>query len=137
DETATAMGARRLRQWIERPLLDREQIEKRLAIVETLKTHFFERLELQETLKGVYDLERLAGRVSYGNVNARDLVQLRKSLEKVPAILEIIKKIDNDQAKALMSDTNSCENLVNRLRAGIVTDPPLTIKEGGIINDNF
>src|SRR5699024_4990802 len=81
DETVTAMGGRRLKQWIERPLLDREQITERLSMVESFIEHFFEREALREELKGVYDLERLAGRVAYGNVNARDLVQLRNSLQ--------------------------------------------------------
>lgn len=137
DETVTAMGARRLKQWIERPLLDQEQIERRLAVVEALTKHFFEREELREMLKGVYDLERLAGRVSYGNVNARDLVQLRRSLERVPAITGAVKKLNSDQANTLLADIDLCEALVERLRAAIVEDPPLSIKEGGIVNDGF
>lgn len=137
DETVTAMGARRLKQWIERPLLHQQQIEKRLAVVEALTKHFFEQEELRETLKGVYDLERLAGRVSYGNVNARDLVQLRRSLERVPAITQAVGKLDSDEANALMTDINLCEDLVERLKASLVEDPPLSIKEGGLITDGF
>lgn len=137
DKTVTPMGARRLKQWIERPLLEQTKIEKRQTIVQAFKTNFFERMELREMLEGVYDLERLAGRISYGNVNARDLVQLRKSLEKVPNILETVKKIDNNQINALVAHMNECEDLVKRLKAGIVTDPPVSIKEGGIIQDNF
>ncbi len=82
DETATAMGGRMLRQWIDRPLINQRAIEKRLSIVETLKNHYFERHDLRELLTGVYDLERLSGRVAFGNANARDLIQLKKSLCK-------------------------------------------------------
>ncbi|MDF8188655.1 hypothetical protein P4734_14985, partial [Listeria monocytogenes] len=78
--TQTAMGGRMLKQWIDRPLIDRKKIIDRQNDVSELMAHFFERLELVENLKNVYDLERLAGRVAYGNVNARDLIQLRNSL---------------------------------------------------------
>lgn len=137
DETATAMGGRRLKQWIERPLLDREQITERLSIVEAFIDHFFERESLREELKGVYDLERLAGRVAYGNVNARDLVQLKKSLQRVPRLTETVKQMDNPYADRMLQHIDMCEALVGRLEAGIADDPPLSVKEGGIIKDGF
>lgn len=90
DETKTAMGGRLLKQWIDRPLIRKGQIEERQEIVETLIAHLFEREDLRERLKEVYDLERLAGRVAYGNVNARDLIQLKESLKQVPAIKQLV-----------------------------------------------
>lgn len=137
DKTITAMGARRLKQWIERPLLNRSPIEARLSIVMALTECFFEREELREQLKGVYDLERLAGRVAFGNVNARDLMQLKKSLERVPAIIDAVEKLDNHEANKVISEINLCEDLVRILEEGIVDSPPLSIKEGGVIKDGF
>src|SRR5690625_5644811 len=86
DKTVTAMGARTLKKWIERPLYNKNLIDNRLNIVESLLNGFLERETLRESLKYVYDLERLAGRISFGNVNARDLNQLKSSLKQVPAI---------------------------------------------------
>ncbi|HET7578090.1 MAG TPA: DNA mismatch repair protein MutS [Bacillales bacterium] len=137
DKTVTAMGGRRLKQWIERPLVNQKDIETRLAVVEALKEKFFEREELREQLKGVYDLERLAGRVAFGNVNARDLVQLKKSLERVPAIIEAVRELDNHQADQILKNIDLCEELVQKLQEGIMDDPPLSIKEGGIIKDGY
>src|SRR5690625_5697529 len=90
DETVTAMGARTLKKWLERPLIRQTLIEDRLEIVEQFYQAFMERDSLRETLKTVYDLERLAGRVSFGNVNARDLVQLKQSLQAIPNIKAIL-----------------------------------------------
>lgn len=137
DKTITAMGARRLKQWIERPLLNRESIEARLSIVSSLIERFFEREELREQLKGVYDLERLAGRVAFGNVNARDLVQLKKSLHRVPTIMGAVEKLDNREAAKIIEEIDLCEDLVRILEEGIVDDPPFSIKEGGVIRDGF
>ncbi len=137
DKTVTAMGGRMLKQWIERPLLDRHEIEKRHDMVETLLSHFFEREDLREKLKEVYDLERLAGRVAYGNVNARDLIQLRKSLEQVPAILKLAESLDNEYARFLTASADPCHELTGLLKRGIKEDPPLSVKEGGIIGDGF
>ncbi|HEX7065376.1 MAG TPA: DNA mismatch repair protein MutS [Bacillales bacterium] len=137
DRTMTAMGGRRLKQWIERPLLNRKEIEARLSVVEVLKERFFEREELREQLKGVYDLERLAGRVAYGNVNARDLIQLKKSLERVPQIIEAVRKLDNPRANQIIENIDLCEKLVQDLGEGLVDDPPLSVKEGGLIRDGF
>ena len=86
DETKTAMGGRLLKQWVDRPLIDKKQIEHRQNIVEMLIKKYFERQDLRERFKEVYDLERLAGRVAFGNVNARDLMQLKRSLQQVPII---------------------------------------------------
>ena len=94
DETKTAMGGRLLKQWIDRPLIDKRAIIERHELVETLIKAYFERQEIREKLKEVYDLERLAGRVAFGNVNARDLIQLKRSLQQIPVIRQIVEQLE-------------------------------------------
>lgn len=137
DKTETAMGGRLLKQWIERPLIDQEQIEKRLSLVEEFNSHFFIREELKEVLKRVYDLERLGGRIAFGNVNARDLIQLKNSLQQIPAVIELINKLDRKEAKDLITEVDPCESLKELLEKGIQDAPPLSIKEGNIIKNGF
>src|SRR5690625_6441276 len=96
DKTVTAMGDRTLKKWIERLLYNKNLIDNRHNIVESLLNGFLERETLRESLKYVYDLERLAGRISFGNVNARDLNQLKSSLKQVPAIKEVLKNFDSN-----------------------------------------
>ncbi|MEJ7291458.1 DNA mismatch repair protein MutS, partial [Staphylococcus epidermidis] len=86
DETKTPMGARRLKQWVDRPLINKNQINERLNIVEEFINRFIERDTLRNYLNQVYDIERLVGRVSYGYVNARDLIQLKHSISEIPNI---------------------------------------------------
>ena len=137
DETKTAMGGRLLKQWVDRPLIDQSEIEKRHAVVETLIAHYFERLELREKLTEVYDLERLAGRVAFGNVNARDLVQLKRSLLQIPEIKELIMKLPNDKAKVLAEQLDPCKEVTDLLERALVDNPPISIKEGNIIQDGY
>ncbi|HZG61008.1 MAG TPA: DNA mismatch repair protein MutS [Anoxybacillus sp.] len=137
DETITAMGGRLLKQWIDRPLLDRKKIERRLNMVETFMHHYFERQELRDLLREVYDLERLAGRVAYGNVNARDLIQLKKSLQQIPAIQAVMKRLENEDAQALAEQIDPCTELVDLLEKSIQDNPPLSVKEGDIIKDGY
>ncbi|WP_458413825.1 DNA mismatch repair protein MutS [Schinkia sp. CFF1] len=137
DETVTAMGARRLKQWIERPLLSQTEIENRLNLVETLLNNYFVRQELREALKPVYDLERLSGRVAFGNVNARDLIQLKKSLQQIPIITGLIEQLQNPYANVLFREIDRCESLLALIERGIDENPPLSIKEGGIIKDGY
>jgi len=137
DETKTAMGGRLLKQWIDRPLLDKKQIEIRHSMVETLMEQFFEREELRGLLKEVYDLERLAGRVAFGNANARDLIQLKKSLKKVPEIKKIIETLDNEYAKEIAEQIDPCNELTQLLEGSLIENPPLSVKEGNIIKDGF
>ncbi|MEK4199679.1 DNA mismatch repair protein MutS [Cytobacillus sp. FSL K6-0265] len=137
DETKTAMGSRMLKQWIDRPLINKDAIIERQSMVETFMNHYFEREELRDTLKEVYDLERLAGRVAFGNVNARDLFQLQKSLQQVPKIGHVVNQLTNDVAKKLASELDPCEDVTDLLERAIAENPPLTIKEGNIIADGF
>ncbi|HLS34887.1 MAG TPA: DNA mismatch repair protein MutS [Bacillota bacterium] len=137
DKTVTAMGTRKLKAWLERPLIQQKEIEKRLSIVSSLYEHFIEREELRELLKTVYDLERLVGRIAYGNVNARDLVQLRSSLENISPIKDVLSKIDNDNLRKINEQITVPTNIINLLKDSIVDDPPISITEGSIIKDGF
>ncbi|HDR5368113.1 DNA mismatch repair protein MutS [Bacillus anthracis] len=137
DKTKTAMGGRMLKQWMERPLIQKERIEERLEMVETFVNDYFLREDLKEKLKEVYDLERLAGKVAFGNVNARDLLQLRRSLLQVPAILEAISLLDNADAARLIQGADPCESLTELLGRSIQENPPLSIKDGDIIKDGY
>ncbi|MBM7701950.1 DNA mismatch repair protein MutS [Metabacillus iocasae] len=137
DKTVTAMGGRLLKTWIDRPLLQQQQIENRLNMVETFMNQFFEREELRELLTEVYDLERLAGRVAFGNVNARDLVQLKKSLQKIPFIQQVVKRLNHSYATELVEGMDPCERLESLLERGLKDHPPLSIKEGDIIKDGY
>lgn len=137
DETMTAMGGRMLKAWIDRPLINRTAIEYRHAFVDTLITHFFERQELREILREVYDLERLAGRVAFGNVNARDLIQLKQSLAHVPAMKELISNLASKEAIALANQLDPCEPVTELLSRALMDNPPISIKEGNIIKDGY
>ncbi len=138
DETHTAMGGRLLKQWLDRPLLNLTAIKQRQAQVGSLIDHYFERAELQDRLTKVYDLERLAGRVAFGSVNGRDLIQLRTSLEQIPAIKDVITKINDDhtfdQALQQLDPVDDVHDLIMR---AIVDDPPISVKDGGIIRDGY
>ncbi|WP_347550305.1 DNA mismatch repair protein MutS [Pseudalkalibacillus hwajinpoensis] len=137
DSSVTAMGGRLLKQWVERPLLQQREIEKRQELVETLMKQFFERETIREQLQGVYDLERLAGKVAFGNLNARDLVQLRKSLEKIPEIKQAVLSLDNPYAKELGEEILPCQDLVELLQEAIEDNPPLSVKEGQMMRDGY
>ncbi|MCS0652396.1 MULTISPECIES: DNA mismatch repair protein MutS [Bacillaceae] len=137
DETKTAMGGRLLKQWIDRPLIDEQEIKLRHSLVETLIGSFFEREEIREKLKEVYDLERLAGRVAFGNVNARDLVQLKKSLQQIPILKEMVSNLPNEEALRLAERLDACEEVTDTLESAIMENPPLSLKDGNIIQDGY
>ncbi|WP_147532224.1 DNA mismatch repair protein MutS [Bacillus marasmi] len=137
DETKTAMGGRLLKQWVDRPLISREGIERRHSLVETFLTHYFERQDLREKLTEVYDLERLSGRVAFGNVNARDLVQLKRSLWQIPAIKQLMASLPNESAVTLAEQLDPCEEVTDLLERALVENPPLSLKEGNIIQDGY
>ncbi|GGI66686.1 DNA mismatch repair protein MutS [Enterococcus alcedinis] len=137
DETKTAMGGRLLKQWIDRPLINQSQIETRQNQVGSLLNAFFERGDLQETLKKVYDLERLAGRVAFGNVNGRDLLQLKTSLQQIPFIRQILTGLNEGEWDALLAHISPMEELVALIERGIHEDAPLAITEGNVIKTGF
>nr|WP_221434243.1 DNA mismatch repair protein MutS [Geomicrobium halophilum] len=136
DHTSTAMGGRLLQRFLEQPLARKTDIERRLTLVNQLVDEVLSRAQLQERLKDVYDLERLAGRVAYGNVNARELVQLRNSLRQIPGILEILPFL-GEEGTHLTEEVDRCEPLLQRLEAALVDEPPVTIREGGMIRSGY
>lgn len=99
--------------------------------------HYFERQDLREKLKEVYDLERLAGRVAFGNVNARDLIQLKRSLLQVPHLKEIVAGLPNEDARHFADRLDPCEEVTDLLERALVENPPVSIKEGNIIQDGY
>ncbi|MDN3014665.1 DNA mismatch repair protein MutS [Paenibacillus sp. BSR1-1] len=137
DETMTAMGGRMLKHWIDRPLIVQDEIEYRHKLVEVLMNHYFERQELREKLKEVYDLERLAGRVAFGNVNARDLVQLKRSLIQIPFLKQILNSMQNEEVNKIADLLDPCEEVTDLLEQAIVENPPLSLKEGNMIRDGY
>ena len=137
DETKTAMGGRMLKQWIDRPLIQKDEILQRHEMVATLINAYFERQELREKLKDVYDLERLAGRVAFGNVNARDLVQLKRSLQQIPYIQDLTEKLGTKSTTLLAERLDPCEEVTDLLERAIVDNPPISIKEGNMIRDGY
>ncbi|WP_085523896.1 DNA mismatch repair protein MutS [Tuberibacillus sp. Marseille-P3662] len=137
DHTMTAMGARKLKQWIEKPLIDQEVIHQRLDAVEAFINHFFERESVREALKQVYDLERVVGRVAYGNVNARELIQLKHSLQQIPEVVASLSQVASEYLQQLVSDIDDCHDVMTIIDQGIMEDPPPTITDGGMIQDGY
>ena len=131
DNTKTAMGSRKLKQWIENPIIDKSILNKRYDIVETLLKEFIMTDELREYLYEVYDLERLCGRISIGNANARDLIQLKNSLKVLPNIKEILTNIN------FYTNIDTLEELHNLLEESIYETPPVGLKEGYLIKDGY
>ncbi|WP_126426584.1 DNA mismatch repair protein MutS [Brevibacillus marinus] len=137
DRTQTAMGGRLLRRWIERPLLDLAQINQRLTVVEQLKQDLLLRTEIREALHRVYDLERLAGRIAYGSANGRDLLQLRHSLEAIPLLKERLRTSGQPDLSRLSEGMDECSDLVDLLARALVDDPPVSVREGGLIRSGY
>lgn len=131
DKTKTAMGSRMLKQMIENPLIDKEEIENRYDMVSKLLEEFLLKDELKNLLKEVYDLERLAGRVSFGNANARDLLQLKSSLKVLPRIKEIVSEL---KFNLVIDDLTDLYALLDK---SIYENPPITLKEGYLIKSGY
>lgn len=137
DETKTAMGGRLLKQWIDRPLIQLARIQARQAMVQSLLTAYFERSDLQSALTQVYDLERLVGRVAFGSVNGRDLLQLKISLTQVPKIQTLIQGLNQGEWTDLLADLTPMDTLVDLIERAIKEDAPLQITEGNLIKEGF
>lgn len=137
DETKTAMGGRLLKQWLDRPLIQEKQIFKRQEMVQSLLNAYFERVDLQAAFAKVYDLERLAGRVAFGSINGRDMVQLKTSLEQVPMIRELIIGINQGEWNDLLVELNPIEDIVELIDEAIMEEAPLQITEGNVIKDGY
>ena len=137
DETVTAMGGRKLKQWMHQPLANKKAIEARQSVVTELLEEFFLRQELNELLKNVYDLERLAGRVAFGSVGGRDLAQLRESLRQVPLIQQKLIDSGREKLAALGQQLDVCTDIEVLLAEAITDHPPISIKEGDVIRDGY
>ena len=131
DKTKTAMGSRMLKSYIENPLINKNEINKRLDTVEILLKEFILKSDLQTLLFEVYDLERLSGRIAFGNANARDLLQLKNSLKVLPGIKEILSKIN------FYKNIETLNDLYELIDKSIYENPPVTIKEGYLIKEGF
>ena len=137
DKTSTSMGGRLLRRWLSDPLVDVHEINKRLDAVEELKNDIILRGDIVENLKKVYDIERLTGKMAYGNANARDMITLKNSLFKLPEVKKILANAKSDLLKELYEKLDELQDIYGLIEKAIVDDPPMTIKEGGIIKLGF
>ena len=131
DKTKTAMGSRKLKYYIENPICDKVELERRYDYISVFLTEFILKEELRNLLDEVYDLERLCGRISYGNLNARDLIQLKNSIRVLPNIKEILDKINFDKS------FNTLDDLFSLLNSSINDDAPVSVKEGNIIKMGY
>ena len=133
DKTCTSMGGRHLRRWLNDPLIDSKEINKRLGAVKELKESLILKGEVIDNLKKVYDIERLSGKIAYGNANARDMISLKNSLMKLPEIKRILSDTKSDLLKELYEKLDDLKDIYKLIDKSIVEDPPMSIKEGGII----
>ena len=138
DKTGTAMGARMLRRFVEQPLIDQQEIEKRLDAVEELTKQPMIRDEIREYLRPIYDMERLASRISYQSANPRDLIAFKSSLEMLPFIKQLLNSFEKSELlQKIQEDMDALEDLCALIRDSIMDDPPLAMKDGGIIKDGY
>ncbi|APP10075.1 DNA mismatch repair protein MutS [Lactobacillus delbrueckii subsp. delbrueckii DSM 20074 = JCM 1012] len=133
DKTTTAMGGRLLKQWLSRPLLSLDRIKQRQQMVQALLDDYFTRENIVDSLKGVYDLERLSGRVAFGNVNPRELLQLAKSLEATKLIIQALAESGNPDLEKYGQGIDPQSELAESITNCLVDQPPISAKEGGII----
>lgn len=137
DKTATSMGGRSLRRWIDEPLIVKEEIEKRLDGVEELFSNIAFNEDLRASLKEIYDIERILGKISSCNVNGRDMVSLRTSLDKIPGIKEQLKNSNSLLLKEYYNNLDELDDIRDILHEGILDDPSIALKEGNIIRDGY
>ncbi|MBQ5951792.1 MAG: DNA mismatch repair protein MutS [Lachnospiraceae bacterium] len=137
DKTKTAMGARMLRRWIEQPLVRKDEIIKRQDAVSQLKESFVTCEELREYLQPVYDLERLLARIGYRSAGPRDLIAFRTSLQMLPHVRRAAQEFDSPLLKEIAEDLDPLEDLEDLIGRAIVDDPPIQMREGGIIRDGY
>ena len=137
DKTKTAMGARMLRSFIEQPLIDKKEINRRLDAVEELNGNAICREEIREYLNPVYDLERLISKISYKSANPRDLIAFKSSLEMLPHIKYILKGFRSELLLEIEEQLDALEDIFHLIDASITEEPPIAIKEGGIIKTGY
>jgi DNA mismatch repair protein MutS len=137
DRTLTPMGKRTIRQWLNKPLLDIQRIEQRLDQVESFFNQGLWRVEVRTTLKGFGDIERLTNRITVGLARPRDLVNLRESLQRIPDLLDNLKKNNEKAFKQLLADFNPCDDMLDLLQRSIAEDPPATLAHSGVIRPGY
>ena len=137
DKTSTSMGGRRLRRWLNDPLLDVERINKRLNAVKELKEKLILRGDITDLLQKVYDIERLVGKISYGNANGRDLISLKNSIKQLPELKRIMVSADSTLLKELYEELDTLEDIYTIIDNAIVEEPPISVKEGGLIKKGY
>ena len=137
DHTVTAMGGRRLKKWLEQPLLEVDKIEDRLDAVEEIKNNILSKEDLKDLLDQVYDIERLMGKVIYGSANARDLISLKNSLVVLPEIKDLLAEFDAAKLADLRTTLDKLEDVSGLIDKAIQEEPPTTLTEGGIIKYGY
>ena len=137
DKTKTAMGARLLRTYIEQPLIHKDDIIARQNAIEELNMNYISREEICEYLNPIYDLERLIGRISYKTANPRDLISFRNSLEMLPYIKDLMGEFTTPLLKELWEELDALEDVHDLVSRAIVEDPPISLRDGGIIKDGY
>lgn len=137
DKTNTSMGARLLSRIVNDPLINKEEIEKRLDAVEEFKTNIILKGNIIELLKKVYDIERIAGKVAFGSVNGKDMITLKNSIEYLPSIKNELKDVKSDYLKEILNNLDTLEDIYKIIELMIVDEPPLTITEGNLIKETF
>mgnify|MGYP003022612012 CR=1 FL=1 len=137
DKTKTAMGGRLLRNYIEQPLIDKEEMEKRLDAIQELNQDSISRDEIREYLNPVYDLERLLSKVTYKTANPRDLIAFRNSLQMLPPIKTVLSGFQKEELAAIREEIDGLEDIYQLIDEAIVEEPPISIREGGMIKDQF
>ena len=133
DKTSTSMGGRHLRRWLNDPLIDTLEINKRLQAVKELKENVMLRGDVIDNLKKVYDIERLAGKMAYGNANARDMITLKNSLARLPDVKAVLQTCQSPMLKGIYENLDELQDIYELIEKSIVEDPPMTVKDGGII----
>ncbi|MDF2883191.1 MAG: mismatch repair protein MutS [Clostridiaceae bacterium] len=137
DKTSTAMGGRTLRKWIEEPLVNKALIEDRLNAIEELIGNYTLHEDLKDSLKEIYDIERIVGKIASKNVNAKELVSLKLSLNKLPAIKNILSGLKSNLFLKMYNKLDTLEDVYNLLEKSIIENPPISVKEGNIIKDGY
>lgn len=137
DKTSTSMGGRMLRRWINDPLIDKAEINERLDAVEEMKDSLILREDIIGALKKVYDIERLAGKVAYGNANGRDLIALKNSVKQLPDIKHILAATGSTMLKKIYKEMDTLDDIYEIIENSIVEDPPIGVKDGGLIKMGY
>lgn len=137
DKTSTSMGGRTLRRWLNDPLVDVFEINKRLEAVKELKENVILRGDITDSLKKVYDMERLSGRIAYGNATGRDMISLKNSCKQLPEVKKVLSNCKSSLLKELYENLDELKDIYELIEEAIVDEPPMTIKEGGIIKLGF